>query len=89
MRDNSNNIFNGIDKTAPLSVVQVNNHGGDDLYDDQGAVDDDASYLEALDGDLVVDFDLDGLPEGMTFPHEYARYLADKRAVDIEGGSDA
>ena len=70
---NYNNIFNGIDRSAPLSdiaqqilmrafnVVQVNEDGGDDLYDDDlevdidleddlGAVDDDDLVAVALEG---------------------------------------
>lgn len=72
MSDNSNNIFNGIDKTAPISdiaqqilarafnVVQVNEDGGDDLFDD-----------------LEVDIDLDDLDDDL-----------DLGAVALEGGSD-
>jgi len=73
MSDNSNNLFNGIDRTAPISdiaqqilmrafnIVQVNEDGGDDLFDD----DDDLDAVD-LDDDLAVDLD----------------------AVDVEGGSD-
>ena len=55
MSSNNNNLFNGIDRSAPLSdiaqqilarafnVVQVNEDNDDDLFD----------------GDLVVDIDLD------------------------------
>ena len=74
MSDNSNNLFNGIDRTAPISdiaqqilmrafnVIQVD--GGDDLFDD-----DDLDDLDAvdLDDDLAVDI----------------------VAVDVEGGSYA
>ena len=76
MSNNSNNLFNGIDKTAPLSdiaqqilmrafnVVQVNDDGGDDLYDD----------------DLEVDIDLDD--DGLDMDD------VDLVAVALEGGSD-
>ena len=60
---NNNNLFNGIDKTAPISdiaqqilmrafnVVQVN-EDGDDLYDDDLEVDIDLDDdLEAVDDD--------------------------------------
>ena len=67
MSSNNNNLFNGIDRSAPLSdiaqqilmrafnVVQVNEDGGDDLYDDDleddlGAVDDDDLVAVALEG---------------------------------------
>ena len=76
---NSNNLFNGIDRTAPISdiaqqilmrafnVIQVD--GGDDLFDDDDD-DDDLDDLVAvdLDDDLAVDIDI--------------------VAVDVEGGSD-
>ena len=80
---NYNNIFNGIDRSAPISdiaqqilerafnVVQVN-EDDDDLY----AVDDDG---------LDVDIDLDDA----SYLDEDAGYLDDLGAVDIEGGSDA
>ena len=59
---NNNNLFNGIDKTAPISdiaqqilmrafnVVQVNEDGDDDLDDDDdlGAVDIDLDDVEVL-----------------------------------------
>ena len=76
MSDNSNNLFNGIDRTAPLSdiaqqilmrafnIVQVNEDGGDDLFDDDDDLDDPDAV--DLDDDLAVDLD----------------------AVDVEGGSD-
>ena len=75
MSDNSNNLFNGIDRTAPISdiaqqilmrafnVIQVD--GGDDLFDD----DDDDDDLDAVDLDDDLDLDI--------------------VAVDIEGGSYA
>ena len=77
MNNNSNNLFAGIDKTAPLSeiaqqilarafnVVQVHDDAGDDLYDD------DLEVAIDLDDD---DIDLDDVDLG---------------AVDIKGGSDA
>ena len=71
MSNNNNNLFNGIDKTAPLSdiaqqilmrafnVVQVNGDGGDDLFDDD--VDDDLEAVDLDDDDLdLVDLALEG-----------------------------
>ena len=79
MSDNSNNLFNGIDRSAPISdiaqqllmrafnIVQVD--GGDDLFDDDLFDDEEDLTAVDLDDDLAVDIDL--------------------VAVDIEGGSYA
>ena len=83
---NNNNLFNGIDKTAPLSDIAQRIFSRAYNIVEQllsrafsiVQVDDDA--------DLVVDIDLD---EDASYLDEDAGYLDDLGAVDIEGGSDA